>query len=165
MTKGGWLVGALTAALLCTAALAQGYGVSDLLRDLKAGQVEQLYLDSTGRADVHFKESAGIRRGPVSVVVPTSSSFLETVRASGVELQVREERRNALSMLSQLLPLLLVGVLIYFVWRTMRGGAGAGGNSGVGSFGKSRAHVLSEGSIKLTFQDVAGCDEAKNDLA
>ncbi|MBB6100194.1 cell division protease FtsH, partial [Deinobacterium chartae] len=32
-------------------------------------------------------------------------------------------------------------------------------------FGKSRAHVLSEGSIKLTFQDVAGCDEAKNDLA
>ncbi len=59
--------------------------------------------------------------------------------------------------------LLLIGVWIFFM-RNMQGGSG-GGRGGPFSFGRSRAKLLSEDQIKVTFEDVAGCDEAKDDMA
>ena len=50
-----------------------------------------------------------------------------------------------------------------FFMRQMQGGGGAGGRGGR-DFGKSRARMLSEDQIKTTFADVAGCDEAKEDV-
>lgn len=55
---------------------------------------------------------------------------------------------------------LLIGVWIFFM-RQMQGGGGKGAMS----FGKSKARMLSEDQIKTTFADVAGCDEAKEDVA
>lgn len=49
-----------------------------------------------------------------------------------------------------------------FFMRNM--GGGAGGKSGPMSFGKSKAKMLSEDQIKVTFADVAGCDEAKQEV-
>ena len=61
-----------------------------------------------------------------------------------------------------LLPvLLLIGVWIYFM-RQMQGG---GGGRGAMSFGKSRARLLGEDQVKITFADVAGVDEAKEEVA
>lgn len=57
--------------------------------------------------------------------------------------------------------LLIVGVFIFFM-RQMQGGAG--GRGGPMSFGKSKARLLGENQIKTTFSDVAGIDEAKEDL-
>ncbi len=56
--------------------------------------------------------------------------------------------------------LLLVGVWIFFM-RQMQGG----GKGGAMSFGKSKARLLSEDQIKTTFADVAGCEEAKDEVA
>ena len=56
--------------------------------------------------------------------------------------------------------ILLIGVWIFFM-RQMQGGGGKGAMS----FGKSKARQLSEDQIKTTFADVAGCDEAKEDVA
>ncbi|EFP96003.1 ATP-dependent zinc metalloprotease FtsH [Vibrio caribbeanicus] len=56
--------------------------------------------------------------------------------------------------------LLLIGVWIFFM-RQMQGGGGKGAMS----FGKSKARMMSEEQIKTTFSDVAGCDEAKEDVA
>ena len=56
--------------------------------------------------------------------------------------------------------LLLIGVWIFFM-RQMQGG----GSRGAMSFGKSKARMLSEDQIKTTFADVAGCDEAKEDVS
>ncbi len=56
--------------------------------------------------------------------------------------------------------LLLIGVWIFFM-RQMQGGGGRGAMS----FGKSKARLLGEDQIKTTFADVAGCDEAKEDVA
>ncbi|WP_149806590.1 AAA family ATPase, partial [Salmonella enterica] len=56
--------------------------------------------------------------------------------------------------------LLLIGVWIFFM-RQMQGGGGKGAMS----FGKSKARTLTEDQIKTTFADVAGCDEAKEDVA
>lgn len=57
--------------------------------------------------------------------------------------------------------LLIVGIWIYFM-RQMQGG---GGGRGAMSFGKSKAKLLGEDQIKVTFADVAGCDEAKEDVS
>ena len=59
--------------------------------------------------------------------------------------------------------LLLVGVWIFFM-RQMQGGGG-GGRGGAMSFGRSKARMLNEESAKVTFQDVAGVDEAKEELS
>ncbi|WP_298719255.1 ATP-dependent zinc metalloprotease FtsH [Oceanisphaera sediminis] len=56
--------------------------------------------------------------------------------------------------------LLLIGVWVFFM-RQMQGG---GGGKGAMSFGKSKARLMSEDQIKTTFADVAGCDEAKEDV-
>ena len=56
--------------------------------------------------------------------------------------------------------LLLIGVWIFFM-RQMQGGGGRGAMS----FGKSKARLLSEDQIKTTFADVAGCDEAKEEVS
>ena len=56
--------------------------------------------------------------------------------------------------------LLLIGVWIFFM-RQMQGGGGRGAMS----FGRSRARLLSEDQVKVTFDDVAGCEEAKEEVA
>ncbi len=56
---------------------------------------------------------------------------------------------------------LIVGLWLFFM-RQMQGG---GGGRGALSFGKSRARMLGEDQVKVTFQDVAGCDEAKEEVA
>ncbi|TXL11750.1 ATP-dependent metalloprotease, partial [Methylococcaceae bacterium HT3] len=57
--------------------------------------------------------------------------------------------------------LLLIGVWVFFM-RQMQGGAG--GKGGPMSFGKSKARMLEEDQVKVTFADVAGCDEAKEEV-
>lgn len=56
--------------------------------------------------------------------------------------------------------ILLIGVYIFFLRRM----SGAGGSKGIFSFGKSKAKMLNEGTTKITFDDVAGADEAKYEL-
>lgn len=78
---------------------------------------------------------------------------------------IRGEEPEGRSMLLQILIswfpfLLLIGVWIYFM-RQMQGG---GGGRGAMSFGKSRAKMMSEEQIKITFKDVAGVEEAKQDV-
>ena len=57
---------------------------------------------------------------------------------------------------------ILIGA--FFVLRRMQMGGGGGGKGGIFSFGKSRAKLNNEGQNKITFEDVAGCDEAKYEL-
>ncbi|WP_374963462.1 ATP-dependent metallopeptidase FtsH/Yme1/Tma family protein, partial [Spongiibacter tropicus] len=60
-------------------------------------------------------------------------------------------------------PILIILAIFMFFMRQMQGGAG-GGKGGPMAFGKSKARLLSEDQIKTTFADVAGVDEAKEDV-
>lgn len=60
-------------------------------------------------------------------------------------------------------PILIIIAIFMFFMRQMQGGAG--GKGGPMSFGKSKARMLTEDQVKTTFADVAGCDEAKEDVA
>src|SRR3546814_17712692 len=74
--------------------------------------------------------------------------------------KAREEPSLLMSIFVSWFPmLLLIGVWVFFM-RQMQGG----GRGGAFSFGKSRARMLDENTNQITFADVAGCDEAKEDV-
>ncbi len=82
-----------------------------------------------------------------------------------VEGAAPEQQSVWMQLLVASFPVVLIIALFMFFMRQMQGGAGGGGGrGGPMSFGKSRARMLSEDQIKTTFADVAGCDEAKEDV-
>ena len=85
------------------------------------------------------------------------------LRKAGVEIKARPVEQSFLwPLISSLFPfLLIIGVWIFFM-RQMQGG---GGGRGALSFGKSRARLLSEDQVRVTFSDVAGVEEAKEEVA
>ena len=74
-----------------------------------------------------------------------------------------EQQSVWMQLLVASFPVILIILLFMFFMRQMQGGGG-GGRGGPMTFGKSKARLLSEDQIKTTFADVAGCDEAKEDV-
>ena len=91
--------------------------------------------------------------------------LMPLLRENKVEVQGTAPKRQ--SVLMQLLiasfPILLIIGLFLFFMRNMQGGAGGKGG-GPMSFGKSKAKMLTEDQIKVSFEDVAGCEEAKEEV-
>jgi len=86
--------------------------------------------------------------------------IMETLHAKAVQLNVKEVHSSDwVLILLNALPLLLLAGFVFFLMRQMQ----AGGNKAL-SFGKSRARLLSAQQKKATFKDVAGSDEAKEEL-
>lgn len=82
---------------------------------------------------------------------------------NGVNITVEKDDGGWLGPLLGALPWLLIIVFWIIIMRRMQSG-GAGGGRNIFSFGKSKAKMLNEGSLKVTFNDVAGADEAKQEL-
>ncbi len=91
---------------------------------------------------------------------PQNEELLKRMEDKGIDVNFqRAEKFNIWSVLSGALPiLLLIGVWIFFM-RQMQGGA-----RGAMGFGKSKARLLTENKNRITFDDVAGVDEAKEEL-
>nr|WP_245808560.1 ATP-dependent zinc metalloprotease FtsH [Deinococcus hopiensis] len=132
------------------------YTVNRFFEDLRAGRVERVALDGAGNASVQLPGSAR----PQSIVLPPDAATLARLRAAGIPVTVTPGG-SPFSWIAQLLPLIVTGLILLVLWRSLRGNPGSGA---AGNFGKSKAAVISEGQIKLAFSDVAGCDEAKSDL-
>jgi cell division protease FtsH len=96
-------------------------------------------------------------------MVPPNENVVERLNNTGVQITAEKEDPEQISLLGilvSLLPaILIVGVWIFFM-RQM-GGKGGGGAMG---FGKSKAKLLNESSERVTFEDVAGIDEARQEL-
>ncbi len=101
-------------------------------------------------------------RQPFATIVPPNDATLwPLLKQNNVDTKVlpAEETPWFLGLLNFLLPfLLMVGIWIFFMRQMQAGGGKAMG------FGKSRAKMLTERSGRVTFEDVAGVDEAKDDL-
>ncbi|ALW88516.1 ATP-dependent zinc metalloprotease FtsH [Deinococcus actinosclerus] len=149
----------ISAALPARPATPDGpYTTNRFFADLSGGGVTRVTLNSAGLANVTLTDAGGTRVR--SLVVPPDGATLKRIRDAGVPLSVTGSG-STLGWLGQLLPLVLTGLILVVLWRSMRG---AQGGANPTNFGRSRAAVISEGQIKLTFGDVAGCDEAKADL-
>jgi cell division protease FtsH len=92
--------------------------------------------------------------------VPKEEVANKWTKEYGVALEFKEISNEWWSYILQLLPWILFGVLWIFILRRMQGG----GAKGIFSFGKSRAKLLTENQQKVTFDNVAGADEAKQEL-
>jgi cell division protease FtsH len=83
----------------------------------------------------------------------------------GVDVTFEEKDGLWVQTLISFLPWVIIIAAWIFIMRRMQGGAGgAGGPKGLFSFGKSRARMINDSSIRITFSDVAGADEAKFEL-
>ncbi len=94
---------------------------------------------------------------------PSDPWMVSDLLKNGVQVEAKPEEQPSFLMslfISWFPMLLLIGVWIFFM-RQMQGG----GRGGAFSFGKSRARLLDENANPVTFADVAGCDEAKEDVA
>lgn len=133
---------------------------TEFLDKAKSGQVEMVRIaQDNPKAEVTLKDGA---RVAVSLP-PADPDLLKILEASGVDVVVSSPSNNGqvLSMLSTFLfPLLLLGGLFFLLRRAQSGP----GNQAM-NFGKSKARVQMESQTKTTFQDVAGVDEAKLELA
>ncbi len=99
---------------------------------------------------------------PFITTIPDDTELLPMLRNAGVDISVKEKEITPwyISIFVSWFPmLLLIGVWIFFMRQMQMGGKG-----GALSFGKTRAKLLEEGGTKKTFKDVAGIDEAKEEL-
>lgn len=126
-------------------------------------------VDSGMVAEVKIQGSriSGVKSSGESfqTYAPEDPNMIQTLIAKGVEVNAEppEESPWYLTMLLSWFPmLLLIGVWIFFM-RQMQGG-GSGGR-GAMSFGRSKARLINEETAKVTFEDVAGVDEAKEELS
>ncbi len=127
---------------------------SSFLDRVDAGEVDSVRLDG---------EKVYIRSGTSNLVTiqPEGVDIVDELRNSGVEIEVApQEQSGLMSALGAWLPfLLLIGVWVFFMNRMQGGGKG-----GAMGFGKSKAKMLTEKHGRVTFDDVAGIDEAKEEL-
>jgi len=99
----------------------------------------------------------------VTIPIPNDTSLYPLLDEKGVVVEAKAEEQPSLLLLLiyQALPFLLILGIAFFVLRQMQKGGGAGGAMG---FGKSKAKLLTEKHGKVTFDDVAGIDEARDEL-
>ncbi|MBW8321285.1 MAG: ATP-dependent zinc metalloprotease FtsH, partial [Rhizobium sp.] len=132
---------------------------SQFLREVDAGRVRDVTV--TGNRVLGTYVENGTAFQTYSPVV--DGSLLDKLQSKNVMIVARPETDGSsgfLSYIGTLLPMLLIlGVWLFFM-RQMQGG----GRGGAMGFGKSKAKLLTEAHGRVTFEDVAGVDEAKQDL-
>ncbi len=132
---------------------------TQFVKDVRNGSVREVSIDrQTGV--ISGVRSSGDR---FQTVIPlTDLDLVNDLLKNDVNIKgVAPEEQSFLAniFISWFPMLLLIGVWIFFM-RQMQGGGGKGAMS----FGKSKARLMSEDQVKTTFADVAGCDEAKEDV-
>ena len=133
---------------------------SQFLTEVQSGQIKRIETEGFNiyaerRDGSEFKTIRPYMEDP---------KLIDDLLEANVEIIGREPEQP--SLLRQLLvacfPILIVIAVFMFFMRQMQGGAG--GRGGPMSFGRSKARLLGEDQIKTTFADVAGCDEAKEEV-
>ena len=130
---------------------------SQFIDEVKAGRIAKVLIE--GR-QLKATTSEGKR---VTSYSPGDIWLVSDLLKYGVKIEAKAEEETSFLMnifVSWFPMLLLIGVWVFFM-RQMQGG----GRGGAFSFGKSKARMLDESTNTITFADVAGCDEAKEDVS
>jgi cell division protease FtsH len=132
---------------------------SDFVERVDAGQVSKVVLDGEKVVVVGKDGNSYVTIKPPGESV--TDNLTRDLIAKGVEVEAEPQAQSGfVSVLLSFLPfILLIGVWVYFMNRMQGGGRG-----GAMGFGKSRAKLLTEKQGRVTFDDVAGIDEAKEEL-
>jgi cell division protease FtsH len=143
------------------AATGQAIPYSDFVRQVDEGAVKSVTIagSATGNSAITGKLDSGQL---FSTTAPGDANVSDRLIQKGVAVQVKAEESSSiwLYMLYNSLPFLLILGISFFVMRQMSKNAG----SGAMGFGKSRARMLTQKEGRVTFADVAGIDEAREEL-
>ncbi|WYX09922.1 ATP-dependent zinc metalloprotease FtsH [Achromobacter xylosoxidans] len=137
-----------------------GVTYTQFMDDAKAGRIRKVDVQGGPGGDVLYVTPDAGRA--YTLTSPGDLWMVSDLLKYGVQVsgKPREEQSLLMSIFVSWFPmLLLIGVWVFFM-RQMQGG----GRGGAFSFGKSRARMLDENTNQITFADVAGCDEAKEDV-
>ena len=130
---------------------------TEFYKEVKAGSVESVLITNGNQVSGKLKGSGDTLRTVLPADYP---GIIDVLQDSGVVIEVKESSTPAwLSFLINASPFILLFGFWIFMMRQMQ----AGGNKAL-SFGKSRARLLTSQQKKVTFKDVAGVDEAKEEL-
>ena len=135
---------------------------SQFLSRVESGQVTEVTIIDDQRIEGKLLENGEERDFSLDLPAESEFSFVQYLQDSGVET-IKSERQRDNTLLTILLtwaPFLLIIALWIFFMRQMQ----SGGNKAL-SFGKSKAKLLSATGKKVTFKDVAGVEEAKEELS
>jgi cell division protease FtsH len=140
-----------------------GYTETSFVKDLEQGNV----------TDVVISQNEQVPTGTVSVVLesgdtkqfytPDVKDVISLIKEKNADITPRIQDVQKPSWLSTILPYLVMTFLIIFVMMLMMN-QNSGGNSKMMNFGKSRAKLHTDGKNRVTFQNVAGLDEEKEEL-
>ncbi|SPF35175.1 protease, ATP-dependent zinc-metallo [Candidatus Sulfotelmatobacter kueseliae] len=130
--------------------------VTQFMSDIDQGKVHELTVNGMEVRGKHTDGSAFHTTAPANYFTP---EMLKTLQSKGVSITFRDINGGNWAWLIQVIPFVLIGAVWLFMLRQMQ----TGGNKAL-SFGKSRARLLSMQQKKVTFKDVAGVDEAKEEL-
>jgi cell division protease FtsH len=162
-TVGFWLLILVAAFLLWQVVVKASNGgqkekeinFSEFMSDVDQGNVKEVTI--TG---MEVQGKYGNDNQPFHTTVPANyPDMIKTLRDKGVNIIIHDANSGSWTWLINLAPLALLALLWFYMIRQMQ----TGGNKAL-SFGKSRARLLSMQQKKVTFKDVAGVDEAKEEL-
>ena len=135
---------------------------SQFMQQVERDQIRRVTISGTNIEGVRADGSRFTTTSPYMIL---GQDVIDRLMNAGVEVEARPPEQQ--SVWTQLLiasfPILIIILVFLYFMRQMQGGAG--GRGGPMSFGKSKAKLLSEDQIKTTFSDVAGVEEAKDDVA
>src|SRR2546425_120497 len=131
---------------------------------LDGGNVAAVEITERHQIKGDFKHAVAVGRRSAehfTTLLPfeARSEWVQTLQQKGVDVRAREEKQSFGVFLFSFLPYLFILGLIIFMLRQMQ----QGGNRAF-AFGKSKAKLLSGDTPKITFADVAGCDQAKEEI-
>ncbi len=129
---------------------------SDFINSVESGAISKVTIEGD--------QITGALRGgnDFKTVAPDDSELIPLLRTKGVDISVKQKEDTPwyVTILVSWFPmLLLIGVWIFFMRQMQGGGRGAM------SFGKTRARLMEKGETNVTFKDVAGIEEAKEELS
>jgi cell division protease FtsH len=128
---------------------------------VEKNQVQTLTIKGSEYAGKLRDGKEYVTNGPLDLAGVFAKDIEDRIRKSGGTVEFAEAKENSVwvGLLVQFLPLLVVFLLIIFFMRQLQSGGGK-----AMSFGKSRAKLMTEHHNKVTFADVAGIDESKDEL-
>jgi cell division protease FtsH len=134
---------------------------SEFLNNVRNGQVAEVHIQSNDSGN--NISGRGVDGGEFNTFGPPDPKLVDDLVENKVEITAEPpaERSVFVDLILGVAPiLLLIGVWVYFMRQMQGGGAGRGAMS----FGKSRAKLQGEDQVKVTFADVAGVEEAKEEV-
>ncbi len=136
---------------------------SQFIKDVRDGAVREVTIEADNRTILGTTTS----NKSFTTFNPSDDNLVDDLLKYNVEIKTgpTQQRSLLLDILISWFPMiLLIGVWIFFM-RQMQGGGGGAGGRGAMSFGKSKARLMGEDQIKVTFADVAGVEEAKEEVS